>query len=57
MYKPKKKKYNDLCSLHKEMKDNGVAPMAFTGAVIFTKTHQYTLLDSELIIKERVWKS
>ena len=57
MYEPKKKKYNDLSSLHTEMKDNGVTPMSFDGASILTKTHQYTLLDRELIIKERKWKS
>ena len=57
MYEPKKKKYNDLTSLHKEMKGEGIAPMVFDGAAILTKTHQYTLLDSEVIIKERKWKS
>ena len=53
MYKPKKKKYNDLCSLHKEMKENGVSPMAFDGASILTKGHKYVLYDGNIIVTER----
>jgi hypothetical protein len=57
MYEPKKKRYNDLSSLHKEMKENNIAPMSFDGARILTKTHQYTLLDGVITVKERKWKS
>jgi hypothetical protein len=52
MYKPKKKKYNDLCSLNKEMKEASVST-TFNGAAILTKSHVYTLCDSIVKIKER----
>ena len=53
MYKPKKKKYNDLSSLYKEMKDDNVKITDFDGAAILTKGHKYVLCDGVISIKER----
>ena len=53
MYKPKKKKYNDLSSLYKEMKDDNVKITEFNGASILTKKHKYILCDGVISIKER----
>jgi hypothetical protein len=53
MYQPKKKKYNDLSTLFKEMKDSNVKITEFNGASILTKKHKYILCDGVISIKER----
>ena len=50
-YKPKKKRYNDLSSLHREMKDKKVKIVSFDGRRIVTKSAIYTLCDSTIFIK------
>jgi hypothetical protein len=51
MYKPKKKKYNDLGSFVKELRDNGVEVIVWNGVEIVTKDARYTLFDGSLITK------
>ena len=51
-YQPKKKKYNDLLSLHDEMLREKVKSLEYDGASIKTKTHVYTLLDGEISIRK-----
>ena len=51
-YEPKKKKYNDLRSLYKEMIDNKVKVITFNGAFIETKNQRWGMYDGELV----VWK-
>jgi hypothetical protein len=53
MYQPKKKKYNDLSTLFKEMKDSNVKITDFDGAAILTKGHKYVLYDGSIIVTER----
>ena len=53
MYKPKKKRYNDLSTLFKEMKDNSVKITDFDGAKILTKGHKYVLYDGNITVTER----
>jgi hypothetical protein len=53
MYEPKKKKYNDLLSLHDEMIREKKKNLEFNGASIKTKTHVYTLLDGQITIRKR----
>ena len=50
-YKPKKKRYNDLSSLHREMKDMKVKIESFDGSRIVTNKATYTLCDSTIFIK------
>jgi len=50
-YEPKKKKYNDLLSLHDEMLKEGIKNLEYNGHWVKTKTHIYTLVDG--IIKTR----
>jgi hypothetical protein len=50
-YKPKKKKYNDLSTLAREMIDNRVR-MVFSGHTITTKKQVFTMLDGEIIIRD-----
>ena len=52
MYEPKKKRYNDLTTLFKEMKENNVKITEFNGAAIITKGHKYVLYDGNIIVKE-----
>ncbi len=52
MYQPKKKKYNDLSSLYKEMLDNGHKVQKFDGLSIHTKKAKYGLVDGTIVI----WK-
>lgn len=51
MYKPKKKRYNDLKSFVKELTEEGVKILTFDGHKIVTKDYNYTLFDSTLITK------
>ena len=53
MYEPKKKKYNDLLSLHDEMLKENIKNLEFNGASIKTKTHVYTLLDGLIKVGKR----
>ena len=53
MYEPKKKKYNDLRSLHKEMLDAGQKVTTFDGAKIETKQQIFTLFDGEIQTRAR----
>ena len=53
MYEPKKKKYNDLLSLHDEMIREKKQNLEFDGASIKTKTHVYTLLDGQIKVRKR----
>jgi hypothetical protein len=53
MYKPKKKKYNSLKHLYREMLEDGVIITEYNGAQILTKKHKYTMLDSIVTVKER----
>lgn len=53
-YQPKKKKYNDLLSLHDEMIREGVKNMTYNGASIESKEARYTLLDGEILINESI---
>ena len=53
MYEPKKKKYNTLKQLHKEMLEHNVKSTEYDGAKILTKKHKYTLLDGIITVKER----
>ena len=50
MYQPKKKKYNDLVSLAKEMVDAEVKGVLFNGHQILTNEGKYTLFDGKVII-------
>jgi hypothetical protein len=52
-YEPKKKKYNDLLSLHDEMLREKVKSLEFNGVSIKTKTHIYTLLDGQISIRKK----
>ena len=53
-YEPKKKKYNDLLSLHDEMlRSKEVKSLEYNGASIKTKSHIYTLLDGEISIRKK----
>ena len=51
MYQPKKKRYHDLKSFAKELKENNVKILTFDGHKIVTKDYNYTLFDSTLITK------
>ena len=53
IYQPKKKQYNDLTSLAKEMMLAG-EKIVFTGVAITTKNTVYGLFNGEISIKERV---
>jgi len=53
-YQPKKKKYNDLLSLHDEMLKSGVKRLTYDGVSIETKGARYTLLDGEILINESI---
>ena len=50
-YQPKKKKYNDLTSFFKELKESGVPVIVWNGVEIVTKDARYTLFDGSLITK------
>ena len=50
-YEPKKKRYNDLGALAREMIDNRVR-MVFTGHTIATKNQIFTMLDGEILIRD-----
>ena len=50
-YEPKKKKYNDLRTLAREMIDNRVR-MVFTGHSITTKNQIFTMFDGEILIRD-----
>ena len=52
MYEPKKKKYPTLLALHDEMLREGVKSLEYNGQSIKTKTHVYTMLDSEIIVRK-----
>ena len=47
-YVPKKKKYNDLSTLAREMTDNKIR-IEFTGHSITTKNQIFTLFDGEIL--------
>lgn len=49
-YNPKKKKYNDLLSLHDEMIREGVKNMTYNGQCIITKGAKYTLAHGEISV-------
>ena len=51
MYEPKKKKYNDLKSLHKEMLDAGQKVTIFDGVKIVTKDGIFTLYDGQIFVR------
>ena len=51
-YQPKKKKYNDLLSLHDEMIREGIKNMTYDGQSIETKQARYTLAHSEIHVRE-----
>ena len=51
-YQPKKKKYNDLLGLHDEMIREKQKNLEYDGASIKTKSHAYTLLDGEILIRK-----
>ena len=53
VYQPKKKQYNDLTSLAKEMVFAG-EKIVFTGVAITTKNTVYGLFDGIVSIKEKV---
>lgn len=50
-YTPKKKKYNDLLSLHDEMIREGIKNMTYDGRSIETKEARYTLAHGEINVK------
>ena len=50
-YLPKKKKYNTLGQLHEEMITAKVKPLVFDGDSIRTKSHRYSMLDSQIVIR------
>jgi len=49
-YEPKKKKYNDLRSLYKEMVDHNVKVITFNGAFIETKKQRWGMYNGELVM-------
>lgn len=49
-YQPKKKKYNDLLSLHDEMIREGIKNMTYNGQCIVTKWAKYTLAHGEISV-------
>lgn len=51
-YTPKKKKYNDLLSLHDEMIREGIKNMSYDGREIVTKDAKYTLAHGEINVRE-----
>ena len=51
-YTPKKKKYNDLLSLHDEMIREGIKNMTYDGHSIETKSARYTLAHGEINVRE-----
>lgn len=57
MYKPKKKRYNDLRSLYKEMLASKQKGVTFDGIKIVSKKAEYMMYDGELIIKDLTKKS
>ena len=54
VYQPKKKQYNDLTSLAKEMVLAGEKVINFDGHSIQTKTTHYGLFDGTVSVTERV---
>ena len=50
-YEPKKKKYNDLRTLAREMIDSRVR-MVYNGISITTKKQTFTMYDGELLIRD-----
>ena len=54
VYQPKRKQYNDLTTLAKEMVLAGEKLINFNGHSIQTKTTQYALFDGTVSITERV---
>ena len=50
-YEPKKKKYNDLRSLFREMIDAGVFVSLFDGTRIETKEATYMMYDGQLLVR------
>ena len=54
VYQPKRKQYNDLTTLAKEMVLAGEKLINFNGHSIQTKTSQYALFDGTVSITERV---
>ena len=50
-YTPKKKKYNDLGALAREMIDNKMG-ILFSGHSITTKKQIFTMLDGEILIRD-----
>lgn len=52
VYQPKKKKYNDLLTLHDEMIREKVKSITYDGASIQTKQAKYTLVHGEINVKE-----
>ena len=53
-YQPKKKKYNDLLTLHDEMIREKVKSLTFDGVSIKTKQAKYTLVHGEVTVSENV---
>jgi hypothetical protein len=51
-YTPKKKKYNDLLSLHDEMIREGIKNMTYDGQSIQTKGVKYTLAHGVINVTE-----
>ena len=51
-YAPKKKKYNDLATLAREMIDNRVR-MIYDGIRITTSKQIFTMFDGELLIRDK----
>ena len=51
-YAPKKKKYNDLATLAREMIDSRVR-MIYDGIRITTSKQIFTLFDGELLIRDK----
>ncbi len=48
MYKPKKKKYNDLGSFKKELEENKIKVLDFVGHTLSTKHMEYCLVDGQV---------
>ena len=51
-YTPKKKKYNDLLSLHDEMIREGIKNMTYNGQSIVTTEASYTLAHGIVHVNE-----
>ena len=51
-YQPKKKKYNDLRSLFREMIDAGVFVSLFDGTRIETREATFMMYDGQLLVRK-----